>query len=263
MLSLYWQRWLLIIGTCLHPHIVRHAQILSQNLYFCYMTETIQRQRLHRQLCISATRVRNTAGRLQLAPFLSCIKLLSVCAFMDSCCRTTNTTSIHFLWWFITTLCPVGSRYFTPNPRCSCSSFVSSFFLRTSFPFFAGGGCFGGTRSLGISNKSDFFLCCQQSVIYYMFTTASVQSPTHISTRTFARSHFSFSCAMPQQYFYLTEQPDEKQRKAYKNENRYILPNPLTVALLKSQGIHTSTVLLILVLTSDGIIMLILSFIRM
>jgi hypothetical protein len=37
----------------------------------------------------------------------------------------------------------------------------------------------------------------------------------------------------PQQYFELLYQPNEKQRKSYKNENRYILPNPLTIVLRK------------------------------
>jgi hypothetical protein len=34
-------------------------------------------------------------------------------------------------------------------------------------------------------------------------------------------------------YFELLYQPNEKQRKSYKNENRYILPNPLTIVLSK------------------------------
>lgn len=37
----------------------------------------------------------------------------------------------------------------------------------------------------------------------------------------------------PTHYFELLYQPNEKQRKSYKNENRYILPNPLTVVLNK------------------------------
>jgi len=35
-------------------------------------------------------------------------------------------------------------------------------------------------------------------------------------------------------FFYLVEQPEESQRKAYKNENRYLLPNPLVIAQVKS-----------------------------
>jgi hypothetical protein len=34
-------------------------------------------------------------------------------------------------------------------------------------------------------------------------------------------------------YFELLYQPNEKQRKSYKNENRYILPNPLTIVMNK------------------------------
>jgi len=37
-------------------------------------------------------------------------------------------------------------------------------------------------------------------------------------------------------YFQLLHQPNEKQRKSYKNENRYILPNPLTVCLTRQVG---------------------------
>jgi len=36
-------------------------------------------------------------------------------------------------------------------------------------------------------------------------------------------------------YFELLYQPNEKQRKSYKNENRYILPNPLTIVMSKSK----------------------------
>jgi len=36
-------------------------------------------------------------------------------------------------------------------------------------------------------------------------------------------------------YFELLYQPNEKQRKSYKNENRYILPNPLTIVLSKEK----------------------------
>jgi len=37
-------------------------------------------------------------------------------------------------------------------------------------------------------------------------------------------------------FFQLMAQPNEKQRKSYRNENRYLLPNPMTVCLAKSQG---------------------------
>lgn len=39
-------------------------------------------------------------------------------------------------------------------------------------------------------------------------------------------------------YFHLLEQPHEKQRKSYKNENRHLLPNPLIVAP-KPEHMHT------------------------
>eukprot|EP01118_Nematostelium_gracile_P006397 TRINITY_DN2059_c0_g1_i4.p1 TRINITY_DN2059_c0_g1~~TRINITY_DN2059_c0_g1_i4.p1 ORF type:complete len:438 (+),score=96.97 TRINITY_DN2059_c0_g1_i4:787-2100(+) len=37
----------------------------------------------------------------------------------------------------------------------------------------------------------------------------------------------------PTHFFELLYQPNEKQRKSYKNENRYILPNPLTIVMSK------------------------------
>eukprot|EP01119_Soliformovum_irregulare_P012638 TRINITY_DN3298_c1_g1_i2.p1 TRINITY_DN3298_c1_g1~~TRINITY_DN3298_c1_g1_i2.p1 ORF type:complete len:392 (+),score=61.18 TRINITY_DN3298_c1_g1_i2:101-1276(+) len=37
-------------------------------------------------------------------------------------------------------------------------------------------------------------------------------------------------------YFQILQQPNEKQRKSYRNENRYLLPNPMTVCLAKGQA---------------------------
>jgi hypothetical protein len=47
--------------------------------------------------------------------------------------------------------------------------------------------------------------------------------------------------------FRILTQPHEKQRKSYKSENRYILPNPLTVCTLRNEPELQGTVVVRLV----------------